>query len=452
VSNLKSRGQWRRIYGISLGIFLLPLLAAAGCQKAAVDPSAITNAENPDSNEPSARVAAIKPQRKTLERRCEQPGEVVAEEVTPIYAKLAGYVQSVAVDIGDEVQPGQTLAILSVPEMDEELKQKHAQLTQAHAQVSQADSAVAVANAVIESAQAKVAAAEAAIAKTTADVQRWKSESGRVDELADRSAVTRKVADETLNALRAAEGAEQEAQAQVKSAQAMVRESQARLQAAESDRLAAGAKVDVAEADDKRTQALLDYAVIKAPYKGIVSQRNIHTGHFVQPATTGRDQPLFVVRHSDTVRVVVSVPESDAGFTNQGDPATIRVQALDNKVLEAPVTRTAQTLDSATRTLRTEIELNNASGELQPGMYCAVSILVEKRANVLVIPLAAVLLDQGKPLCAAIVDGRIVRKPLVLGLRAGNEVEVLSGLTEDDSIVPRNPGNFKEGQRVEIAK
>jgi HlyD family secretion protein len=436
---------------ILLGISLAAL-PAAGCQKSSTDSIAGGPATAHGSDEQPVRIAAVRPQRKTLERHTDQPGQIMAQEETPIYAKIAGYVQSVPVDIGDELKQGQTLAMLLVPELNEEKKQKEALVAQAHAQVVQANSAVDVAHAAIETANAKVAAAKAAITKTDADVERWKSESARVEELAEKSAVTRKVADETRQQLRAAQAARQEADAQVRAAEALVNESTARLDAASADVKAANARVEVAQADLDRTTALLDYTLIKAPYNGVVTQRNVHTGHYVQPATTGRDQPLFVVAHTETVRAVVNVPEADAGFTNEGDPAKVRVQALDNKTFEAPVRRTAKSLDEATRTLRTEIELENRDGQLQPGMYCYVSIAVERRPDVLVIPQAAVMNDQGKAFAAAVVGGHIIRKPLVLGLRAGDEVEVVSGLAAEDVIAGRAPENYKEGQAVEIAK
>src|SRR6185437_16216236 len=102
-----------------------------------------------DSQEPPARVAVIKPQRKLLERRCEQPGEIAPFEETPLYAKVAGYVQTVNVDIGDKIKQGQTLAVISVPELVEELKQKVALVVQAQSQIAQANAAVEVAQAVV---------------------------------------------------------------------------------------------------------------------------------------------------------------------------------------------------------------------------------------------------------------------------------------------------------------
>jgi RND family efflux transporter MFP subunit len=148
---------------------------------------------------------------------------------------------------------------------------------------------------------------------------------------------------------------------------------------------------------------------------------------------------------------VVYVPESDAGYTKPGAPAAIRVQSLD-KPLAGTVKRVASALDMATRTLRAEIELDNSAGQLAPGMYCYVSIVVAGRKDALVIPLTAVLTEQGKSYCLSVADDRIVRTPIEIGLHAGGDVEVTSGLTGEEAIVPKNQSGLREGQPAEIAK
>ncbi len=354
------------------------------------------------------------------------------------------------VDIGDVVKQGQTLAVLISPELNADFKQKDALVAQAQSLVAQAMAAVDVAQASVATAKAKVAAAEAGIAKADADVERWKSESARVNELAANKAVTSKLADEVLNQRRAAEAARAAAAAELTAVKASVAESEARLRAAQADVQAARSRLEVAQADRSRASVMLEYTQIKAPFAGVVTHRYIHTGHYVQPVTPGRDQPLFNMAHSETVRVVVYVHETDAGFTGKGDPAVVRVPALDNRQYKTVITRTASSLDPETRTLRAEIELENSTGELQQGMYCNVSIVVEKRPDVLVIPTSAVFDVQGQPTCAAIVDGRIRRLPLALGLRADKEVEVTTGLRGGELIVPRNPANYPDGQPVEV--
>src|SRR5262245_19814017 len=117
------------------------LLALTGCQPSSAQTTSPQAEVSASPAEPPARIAAVKPQNKTLERRSNQPGEIMAFEETPIYAKVAGYVQSVDVDIGDSVKQGQTLAVLAVPELVEELKQKSALVLQAAAQIVQAKAA-----------------------------------------------------------------------------------------------------------------------------------------------------------------------------------------------------------------------------------------------------------------------------------------------------------------------
>jgi HlyD family secretion protein len=423
------------------------LFGCGGCQPTSAQTTVAT--KGVDSEEPPARVTTVKPQRKILERRSEQPGEIAAFEETPLYAKVAGYVQAVNVDIGDRIKQGQALVVLSVPELVEETRQKAALVVQAQSQITQANAAVEVARAAGETALAKVSAAQAAISRTMADVERWKSETGRINELAEKSAVTRKVADETLQQLRVAEAGKLEAEAQVVSAKAGVVEAKAKLTAAKADVEAANARLAVAQADHDRAQVFVEYATIKAPYDGTVNQRLVHSGYYVQPATTGRDEPLLVVSHSDTVRVVVHVPEADAGLTKLGAPATIRVQSLNNKQFAGAVKRVASAMDEKTRTLRAEIDLENRIGELVPGMYCYATLVLGHRSDALVIPAAAVMFDQDKASCLVVDNGHIVRVPIETGIRTRAEVEVVSGLTGNEAVVPKNPANFHEGQRVE---
>src|SRR5262245_33729224 len=119
---------------IALAIAPLTILAS-GCQQSSAESEQKVSDNSSAANEPAARVSVIKPQRKNLERRCDQPGEIMSLEETPIYAKISGYVQSVNVDIGDRITKDQPLVVLSVPELMEELRQKDALVVQADAQI-----------------------------------------------------------------------------------------------------------------------------------------------------------------------------------------------------------------------------------------------------------------------------------------------------------------------------
>jgi RND family efflux transporter MFP subunit len=382
-----------------------------------------------------------------------QPGRIEAFEQTPLYPKVTGYVEEVLVDIGDVVQKDQPLVQLWIPEMENELTQKQALVAQASADVKQAEAAVAAAKAAVNSAAAQVAQAEAGIARIDAEHQRWKSEFARIEQLANDGAVTRKLLDETLHQLRAAEAARQEGQAAVQAAEAARHEAKARVTKAEADQAAAAARVDVAEANLQHTQTLIAYGTIKAPYSGVVVSRNVDTGHYVHPANGSAYKPLVTVARMDKVRVSVDVPEMEAPLIDagaQGDRAVVRVQSLAQREFEARVTRTSWSLAESNRSLRVEIDIDNPQAALRPGMYASCSILLDERPQTLVLPIAAVIREGRDAFCCCVESGKIVRRPIQLGLRAGNEVEIVSGIDANQMVVMIRPESLVDGQLVEV--
>jgi RND family efflux transporter MFP subunit len=392
------------------------------------------------------RVAVVKPTRGTIRRTSEQPGQIEAAETTPIYAKLGGYVESVAVDIGDAVKKGQVLAELRVPETEADLKQKRAAVKQAEAERKQSESAIEVAQAGVESAQAKVQEIQAGIKRSEADVDRWQAEFARVEQLARERALTGSLVDETRSKLQAAEAGRDEVKAKVRSAEASLIEAKAFLDKARSDLEAAVSHIDVARFEAERAEAMEGYARITSPYDGIVVKRGVDTGHLTTPGAS--DEPLFVVARSDVVTITVGVPEIEAPFVNPGDQARVRLQALEGRDFEGKVTRTAWALDSATRTLRTEIDLPNADGLLRPGLYAYATIIVEEHKDVLTVPATAVVSDAGKSFCVAVEDGRAKRKEAKLGLTDGKRTEVVSGIGPDELVVEVNAASLTDGEAV----
>ncbi|HEV3416934.1 MAG TPA: efflux RND transporter periplasmic adaptor subunit [Pirellulales bacterium] len=416
---------------------LAMLLAGCGPPAAAVPPPA-----------GAARVAVVAPVRKTLKYTVEEPGQIEGFEEAPLYAKLAAYVAKVSVDIGSQVKEGDVLAQLSIPELQKEYDQKVAAVKQAKAAVAQAQAAVAVARAAVTSSKAKLDEAEATIERTDAEYQRWQSEYGRMAELADKGSITRKAADEAHNQFRAADAARNESASIVKSAKAIVGESEAKELASVADEAGAEAKVLAAEADQAHAKALLEYTEIRAPFAGVVTRRNVHPGHFVQPAEAGGGKPLFAVARTDLLRVIVYVPETDAPFVSVDDHAEIRVPAMANKVFAAQVKRTSVALDMATRTLRVEMDLKNDERIWRPGLYIYVDLTIE-RPDVLTVPTAAVFVEAGQSFCAAVTDGKIERKAVEVGIRSGGDVQIISGLKATDQIVAKDAANFRPGQAAE---
>ncbi len=416
---------------------------ASGCDT----PPASTSARAEAPSTPAVpQVVTVSPERADLRRYTREPGQIDAFETTAMHAKLAGYVQSLSVDIGDRITKGQVLAELFAPEVEAERDQKKALVEQAKAEHHQAESAVEVAEAAVTSAQSSVTEARASIRRTEADVARWQSEYDRIDQLVRERATTSMLLDETRSKLESSRASQDEVRARLTSAESALVESRAELDKARSDVKAAQAHIAVAEADARRAEALADYARILAPFDGVVIEREVDTGHLTVPG--GSSDPLFVVARTDKVRIAVGVPEVDAPLIDPGDPAEVQLQALDGRVFTGAVSRISWALDPTTRTLLAEIDLDNPDGLLRPGLYAYSSILAAERTDVLTIPLSALVRDGGKTFCVSVSNGQAHRQEVVTGLSDGQRIEIVSGLQPDDTIVLTNADTLTDGQPV----
>lgn len=442
---------------------VLAIAVAGGCQPP--DKAAESDALGSSSaTGPLMRITPIQPARKTLVRWTEQPGQIEAFEETPLYAKVAGYVEKMYVDIGDPIEgprfddkneavsEGQVLAELSVPELHDELQQKQAAIGQAEAEVQQAKAAVKVAKSSEASARAKVEEVEAVKEQTQADYEFAKSELDRMKKLADRGAVTREVAEEKEKQFRAASSLRNQTAARIASAKSMVIEKQALIEKSEADLEAARQRLLVAEADVARLKSLLTYTKIRAPYDGVVTTRNVHTGHLVQPGVGSGGKPLLVVAQTRVMRIFVDVPETDAPLMSLGSEAQVRIPSTPSEPRKGTIARTAWILDSSSRTLRTEIDLPNEDGKLRPGMYAYAKLKVAERKDALSLPKGAILTVEGQSYCYTIDDGKVVRAPLETGIRAGDDVEIVSGLSGNELVIGVNATAFREGQPVEVVQ
>ena len=434
----------------SLATFCASLALTAGCERPGPAPPAVGNAPPAQAE----RVVVDAPRRKTLALTTTQPGRIEAFEQAPLAAKVAGYVESVQVDIGDTVAAGQPLLTLKVPELKDDERRHEALVVQARAELKQAEAAVVGAKAAVASAEALVAQAGAGQARVESEIERWQAEHRRIAELAEARTVTQKLADETLNQLNAAESARRETDAAVRSAEARRDEARANVVKAESDQGAAAARVQVAEAELAKARTMASYTEITAPFAGVVTRRNVDTGHLVSPGGAGA-APLLVICRTETVRVFVDVPELEAERVDagkNGDPAVVAVQALGNLKRPARVTRAAWSLDPANRSLRTELDLENRDGVLRPGMFALVTITLDERPDVLCLPATAVVRDGADAYCFVVHGGKLVRRPITPGLRVGPDVEVTAGLQPTDSVVVAPSPALKDGQTVTAAK
>ena len=298
----------------------------------------------------SVTVTVAHPIQRTIHYVVEEPGRVEAFEQTPIYAKIPGYVRSVRVDIGDRVKRGDLLVELDVPEVVQaHLRRRHSSRRRALG-VAQAERTIEVIQASLATADADLQVTKAGREKTTAAYKRWESECRRMEKLAHDGVVDAQSRDEVRNQCRSAEAADKEAAARIGGAEAALIEARARLGKAKADLAAARNQLLVSQADEQESLAVLGYSRLVAPFDGVIADRQVHTGHFLNAAngsTTG--QPLLVVVRTDKVRVFSEVPEADAVRVLPAATGRIRVQTLNDRVFVGKVAGTSWSLDPTQR-------------------------------------------------------------------------------------------------------
>jgi HlyD family secretion protein len=224
----------------------------------------------------------------------------------------------------------------------------------------------------------------------------------------------------------------------------------ASLDHARSDVATAASSIDVAREDVRRVEAMLGYTRIEAPYDGIITRRNVDTGHLTRPGSDA--PPLFVAARTDVVTIVVDVPETYAAEVNKGDRATVKLQAMKGQTVEGTVTRTAWALDPRTRTIRVEIDIPNPGGKLRPGLYAYATVIVEEHKDVLTIPATAVLPDKDKASCFVVTGGKAMRRTIKTGLSDGTRTEVTSGLEGSEAVVKAGAASLVDDQPVEVVE
>jgi RND family efflux transporter MFP subunit len=374
----------------SLLLVVLALTPAAGC-----------NRQPPAASAPApagAPVTVVRPEVRPVHRVVEQPGTVQAFEETALFAKLPAFVGKITedpdklerikkntdkkewpehdryVDRGSRVRKGQVLAELSIPELEKELIEKKAQVKLAGSEIRRAEKAEAAATAEVGSAKAAVTEAEAGVDRAQFVYERWQKEVSRVEKQVKGGVDTGQSLDETQLQLKAAEAGRKEANAKVVSAKAAVRKAEADEAKATAEVAVAKDRLEAAKTEVGRVEALLGYTQITAPYDGVVTRRSVNTGDFV---SGGEKVALFSVARIDPVRVVVQVPEVDAGLVVPGQDVSLAVQGLDGPPPVGKVRRTSWSLEPGSRTLWTEIDLPNPTGLVRPGTYVYARLTVE---------------------------------------------------------------------------
>jgi RND family efflux transporter MFP subunit len=209
------------------------------------------------------------------------------------------------------------------------------------------------------------------------------------------------------------------------------------------------ATVQADEANVAHLQNLEDFKYITAPFDGVITQRNLDIGALVDAGSTGSD--MFVIADTSVLRVYVDVPEVYAASVQIGMPAQVSLNTYGAKPITGTVARTANALDATSRTLRTEIDVNNASQDLVPGVYANVKLAASTTTTNFIVP-SNVLLFRSEGLRVALVDDQqhIRLQPVTMGRDFGSKVEIVDGLKDNDRIVISPSDSIYEGQPVHV--
>jgi RND family efflux transporter MFP subunit len=320
------------------------------------------------------------------------PGTTAAFAAANIFARATGYIAKRNVDIGDQVKAGDVLAELAVPELDAQISQNEATLSQLKSALEQAE-----AN------------------RKLADVT-W----GRDKPLVKNGWVTEQQGTVDLQNLKAQD-------ANVAAAQHNVAAQENLLKVLRQNR---------------------DYALVIAPFDGIITQRNVDVGSLVQGNATGGTF-MFEIMQKDVIRVWIYVPQNAAFGVVPGIDAVVRVPELPDREFPGTVTRIADAQQSGTRTLLTEIDLPNRDGALRSGVYCMVELKIPRTTPSFVLPAEAIIFNRNGMQVAVVKDGKAEIRKVRVTRDLGTRVEVDTGVKWGDQVILNPPVNLADGSKVQ---
>lgn len=213
----------------------------------------------------------------------------------------------------------------------------------------------------------------------------------------------------------------------------------------------AKASVEMSRANIERTDVLLRYSRIAAPFAGVVTARFVDPGAFIPAATSGsaaQTAAIVTIADFNTVRAQVALPEVEAALARVGQPVSVSVEGLAGKLFEGKISRMSYALDDATKTMWVEADLPNADLALRPGMYATVRVGVERHTDALLMPIEALVMDKLSAFAFVATGGRAKKTAIKIGFNDGTKVEVTSGLTGSESVILAGKTTLTDGAAV----
>lgn len=374
----------------SIATAMIGIAALAGCGSFS-KPRVVAASSVPE-------VAVVPVSRRNFSNTLQIASEFQPYQEIDVYAKVSGYIKKLYVDYGTHVQAGQLMAVLEIPELKQQIERDRAAMAEAREDLDRANSAFKVAHITY---------------RRLAGVQKTRPEL---------------ISQEEIDV---AQGKDLEASAAVSAAQEAL---------------------DAARAALEKDQTLYGYAHMTAPFTGVVTRMYAYTGALLPAGTSSNigNSALCHLAQNDILRLVIPVPERAVPDVRLGDSVQVQVSSL-NRTFAGKIVRISDQIDLSTRTMHTEVQVNNPSYQIVPGMYATVTIPLHTAKNVLSIPLQSVQ-DSGQNRGTVMVVGknnRIERREITLGLENATDVEVTSGLQSGDLVIFGDQSQYQPGQLVE---
>ncbi len=390
-----NQARWRRFAFIGFLVFM-GIAAAVGYGVYERQGRNITAQRDLDTlrdRVPEVRIEAVKAV--TTPREFHLPATTQPFDAATIYARQSGYIDRRLVDIGSLVKAGDLLAVISAPEVDDQLNQARAQLVQMQASLEQNEATRALANVT----------------------------NNRFTPLVQQGWETKQTGDQNKYNLAAQNAAVDVAKANIQAQKAQI----------------------------ARLARLQSYERVIAPFDGVITVRNIDVGSLVAAdATSGT--PLFAIVRDKVLRVQVHVPQEVALQLKPGMDATLDVPELPGRSFSGKVARTANALDPATRTLLIEADIANPDRTLTSGLYGTVHFLIPRLQPVMIVPSSALIFDQNGMQVATYLDGEAHLQKVGIGQDDGAQVQIVTGLKPGQEFIVTPPAGIANGAKVKPAK
>lgn len=228
-------------------------------------------------------------------------------------------------------------------------------------------------------------------------------------------------------------------------------------EAAKTPGAVAGHEVEVAEGAFRAAEAkvrslreLEQYLVVTAPFDGVITERNVHPGALVGSPSTDKGVPMLRIQQIARLRLTTSVPESLVGTLVEGTPATFAVRAWPGETFTGITRRISHSVDTKTRTMAVELDVENQAKKLAPGMFADVAWSVKRSSSSLFVPPTSVVQSTEKTFVARVRDGLVEQVQVQRGATMGDLLEVIGSLQAGDQVARRGSEELRVGVRVTI--